>query len=220
MTPATAFQSAGAGHPANQSLSLRSVIGEAIGAHTDDIAGLWAAVLRDWPHLYDGQAEHGADLPLPYLHACAQSWRSIAVLAFDGDALVGAATGLPLADAPGLAQRAFAAVGLDAARVFLCGESVLLPGYRGRGIGHRFFDERESHARLIGGFDLTAFCAIERAADDPRRPPFGRGYEPFWRKRGYRPREGLELALGWNEVGADQVSHRLNGWVRPLERSR
>ena len=140
MTPATAFQSAGAGHPANQSLSLRSVIGEAVGAHTDDIAGLWAAVLRDWPHLYDGQAEHGADLPLPYLHACAQSWRSIAVLAFDGDALVGAATGLPLADAPGLAQRAFAAVGLDVARVFLCGESVLLPGYRGRGIGHRFFD--------------------------------------------------------------------------------
>ncbi|MEG3183348.1 GNAT family N-acetyltransferase [Novilysobacter erysipheiresistens] len=220
MTPVTAFQSASAGHPANQSVNVRTVVGEAIGVHVDDIAGLWGTVLGDWPYLYDGQAEHGADLPLPHLQACVQSWRSVAVLAFDGDNLVGAATGLPLADAPGSVQRAFAAVGLDATRVFLCGESVLLPGYRGRGIGHRFFDERESHARLIGGFDLTAFCAVERAADDPRRPPFGRGYEPFWRKRGYRPREGLQLMLGWNEVGAGIVPHRLAGWLRPLERSR
>ena len=220
MTPVTAFQSASAGHPANQSVSVRIVVGEAIAACIDDIAGLWVAVLRDWPYLYDGHAGHGADLPLPHLQACAQSWRSIAVLAFDGDILVGAATGLPLADAPGPVQRGFADAGLEPTQVFLCGESVLLSGYRGRGLGHRFFDERESHARLIGGFDQTAFCAVERTADDPRRPPFGRGYEPFWRKRGYRPREDLQVSLGWNEVGAGEVPHHLTGWLRPLERSR
>lgn len=220
MAPVTAFQSASAAHPANQSVSVRAVVGEAIGAYLDDIAGLWGAVLRDWPHLYDGHAEHGADLPLPHLQACTQSWRSIAVLAFDGEVLVGAATGLPLADAPGAVQRGFANAGLAAAQVFLCGKSVLLPGYRGRGLGHRFFDERESHARLLGGFELTAFCAVERSADDPRRPPFGRGYESFWHKRGYRVRGNVQLTLGWNEVGAGQVPHRLTGWLRPLERSR
>lgn len=104
--------------------------------------------------------------------------------------------------------------------MFLFGVSVLLPAYRGRGLGHRFFDERETHARMLGGFDLTAFCAVERAVDDPRRPPFGRGNEPFWRKRGYRPREGLELSLSWNEADAGDVPHTLCAWSRPLERSR
>ena len=29
-------------------------------------------------------------------------------------------------------------------------ESVLLPAWRGRGMGHRFFDLREEHARSLG----------------------------------------------------------------------
>src|SRR3546814_6718392 len=37
MTPVTAFQSASAGQPANQSVSVRTVVGEAVGAHIDDI---------------------------------------------------------------------------------------------------------------------------------------------------------------------------------------
>lgn len=224
MTPITTFQSASAGHPANQAVSVRAVVGEAIGSYVDDIASLRVAVLRDWPYLYDGSADGHADrdasLAAQHLRHCLHSWRSVAVLVFDGDRMVGASTGLPLADAFAPSQRAFTAAGIDVQRVFLCGESVLLPAYRGRGLGHRFFDERESHARMLGGFDMTVFCAVERAADDPRRPPFGRSHEPFWRKRGYHPREGLHLSQAWSEIGAGEVPHTLAAWLRPLERSR
>ncbi len=205
-----------AGHPARQSLTVRTVVGTPIAAHVGEIAGLRAELLREWPYLHEADARQEAQR----LQPCLKSWRSIAVLVFDGDTVVGASTGLPLADAADSTQAPFAAAGIDVRRVFLCGDSMLLPAYRGRGLGHRFFDERESHARMHGDFELTAFCAVDRATDDPRRPPFGRGNEPFWRKRGYRPREGLKVSMPWNEVGAGEVPHTLSAWLRPLERSR
>jgi len=44
----------------------------------------------------------------------------------------------------------FAAVGIDPAGVFYLSESVLLPAWRGQGVGHAFFDAREAHARQRG----------------------------------------------------------------------
>src|SRR3712207_8363574 len=58
----------------------------------------------------------------------------------------------------------------DPEAVYYFGESVLLPAYRRRGIGHAFFDAREQ-AALEYGFRIAAFCAVERPADDPRMPP-------------------------------------------------
>lgn len=200
--------------------TLRTFHGEAIAAHLPDLARLRITVFRDWPYLYDGDAGYEAG----YLQTYPRSWRSIAVLAFDGDRVVGASTGLPLADESATLRAPFEAAGLDVERVFYCGESVLLSAYRGRGLGHRFFEEREAHARALGGFEWTAFCAVERPGDDPRRPAFHRGNEAFWHKRGYRPRPGLQVSLRWREVGGDEgldeQPQTLGGWLRPLERNR
>ena len=96
----------------------------------------------------------------------------------------------------------------------------LLPQYRGLGVGHRFFDAREAHARALGEFRWTGFCAVERAPGDPRRPPFHRGNEAFWNKRGYTHRPELVARLAWNEVGRGEREHALSFWLRPLERAR
>ncbi|UHQ24695.1 GNAT family N-acetyltransferase [Lysobacter sp. 5GHs7-4] len=197
-------------------IEIRRYAGEAIAPYLDDIARLRIAVFRDWPYLYDGDADYEA----LYLQTYLRSWRSIAVLAFDGDRVVGASTGLPLGDESEDFLAPFADTAFDPQRIFYCGESVLLPAYRGRGVGHRFFDEREAHARSLGGFDWTGFCAVERAPDDPRRPPFQRGNDEFWGKRGYRPHPQLQARLAWREVGRGEVAHTLNYWLRPLERQR
>ncbi|MBF6023643.1 GNAT family N-acetyltransferase [Lysobacter niastensis] len=110
-----------------------------------------------------------------------------------------------------------AQAGYDTGQVFYCGESVLLPRYRGLGLGHRFFDEREAHARALGGFRWTSFCAVDRSDDDPRRPSAHRGNEAFWHKRGYRRAANLSMSLPWNEVGGGEVMHTLTYWLRPLE---
>jgi len=180
--------------------------------HADAVAALRIDVFRDWPYLYDGDIAYERE----YLDAYAGSDDSVFVLAFDGDAVIGASTGLPLADDSAEFRAPFEARGIDAGKVFYLGESVLLPQYRGHGIGHAFFDHREAHARSLGRFDTTAFCAVDRDADDPRRPEAHRGNNAFWLKRGYARQTGMTMRLRWNEVGHGEIEHALTFWLRPL----
>lgn len=188
--------------------------GEAVAPYVDDLARLRIAVFREYPYLYEGDAEYERR----YLTAYARSPRSVFVLALDGGKVIGASTGLPLADDGEAFHQPFLERGLPLDQVFYFGESVLLRDYRGRGLGHRFFDEREAHARRLGGFRWTAFCAVERAADDPRRPVDHRPNDVFWRKRGYQRQDDMFCTLAWKESGdAEPRAHRLRFWLRPLD---
>jgi hypothetical protein len=187
--------------------------GEDVAPYLDDLARLRIAVFRDYPYLYEGDAVYERG----YLAAYARSPRSVFVLALDGEAVVGASTGIPLADDGEAFQRPFLDRGMALEQVFYFGESVLLNAYRGRGLGHRFFDEREAHARRLGGFGWTAFCAVERDADDPRRPPDYRPHDAFWHQRGYQRQDDMFCTLGWKELGDNsERAHRLRFWLRPL----
>lgn len=192
---------------------VRCMSGADLEARLDDVARLRVAVFRDWPYLYAGDMGYERN----YLAAYAASADSVFVLAFDGDTVVGASTGLPLADDDAAFQAPFVAHGIDVGAVFYFGESVLLPAYRGRGVGHAFFDAREAHARALGRFSTTAFCAVDRAAADPRRPAGHRDNDVFWTRRGYVRRPGLRMQLDWDEIGRGECRHSLTFWTRALE---
>ncbi|MFO3703718.1 GNAT family N-acetyltransferase [Xanthomonas codiaei] len=194
------------------SLSVEAVSGNAVLPYLDAVAQLRIAVFRAWPYLYDGDADYERG----YLAAYAASPRSVFVLARDGDAVVGASTGLPLLDDSDAFHAPFRAAGIDPASVFYFGESVLLPAYRGRGIGHAFFDRREAHARALGRFALTAFCSVDRAPDDPRKPADYRPNDAFWRKRGYAPQPHMQVRLVWAELQLGEIDHSLSVWTRTL----
>lgn len=199
----------------HDAISLQSLSGAVLLPHLDDVARLRVAVFRDWPYLYEGDVGYERE----YLAAYAQSADSVVVLARDGDQVIGASTGIPLSQDSAEFQAPFLARGIDVAKIFYCGESVLLPPWRGRGIGHAFFDAREAHARRLGGFDWTAFAAVDRDDADPRRPSVHRGNEAFWARRGYVRQPGMTMHLHWNEVGIGDVLHPLTFWLRPLERT-
>ncbi|HWS77817.1 MAG TPA: GNAT family N-acetyltransferase [Thermomonas sp.] len=197
----------------DHAITLQTLPGAALRPHLDAVASLRIAVFRDWPYLYEGDVGYERE----YLAAYAQSANSVVVLARDGDAVVGASTGIPLGEDSAEFQAPFLDRGLDPARVFYCGESVLLPAWRRRGIGHAFFDAREAHARALGGFDWTAFAAVDRDDADPRRPAGYRGNEAFWGKRGYVRQPGMTLRLHWKETGSGDIEHPLTFWLRPLD---
>ncbi|WP_368562069.1 GNAT family N-acetyltransferase [Pseudoxanthomonas sp. UTMC 1351] len=178
-----------------------------------DVARLRAEVFRDWPYLYQGDEGSEREYLAPY----ANSADSLFVLATVGDRVIGASTALPLIDDTEAFQKPFAHAGIAAEEVFYFGESVLLPQYHGRGIGHAFFDHREAHARALGRFRWTAFCAVDRDEADPRRPADYRSNHDFWHKRGYARREGMTMQLPWAEIGQGEIVHRLTFWLRPLE---
>ncbi|HEU4663985.1 MAG TPA: GNAT family N-acetyltransferase [Dokdonella sp.] len=197
-------------------IEILALTGHEAARHLDAVARLRIAVFRDWPYLYAGDLDYEAN----YLATYATSRESLFVLALDDGSVVGASTGIPLAHETPAFIEPFVARGIPSADVFYFGESVLLPDYRGQGLGHRFFDERERHARRLGRFRMTAFCAVERDADDPRRPPGHRPNDAFWSKRGYRRQEDMFCRIDWPEVGSGAATtHRLRFWLRPLESS-
>ena len=195
-------------------LRIETFQGEQIAPRLADVAGLRIAVFRDYPYLYDGDEAYEQR----YLATYAACVDSIFVLVFDGERVVGASTGIPLRDDGAAFQQPFVDRGIEIGRVFYFGESVLLPAYRGLGVGHRFFDEREAHARRLGGFEWTAFAAVDRADDDVRRPEGHRGNDAFWHKRGYVRQPGMTMRLAWKELGEAEESEKpLTFWLRRLE---
>lgn len=193
--------------------AIEVVRGAQVAPWLDALAHLRITVFRDWPYLYQGDAAYERD----YLAAYARSPDSVFVLALDAGQVVGASTGLPLLDDTEAFSAPLKARGVDAARVFYFGESVLLPPWRGRGIGHAFFDAREAHARALGRFAHTAFCAVDRLPDDARKPAGYRPNDAFWGKRGYVRQPGVAVTLPWTEVDRGEQMHALTFWMRPLE---
>ena len=191
--------------------------GAAMAEWFDAVAQLRAEVFRGFPYLYEGDAAYEKR----YLATYAHTEDSLLVLVLADDQVVGASTGLPLREADSAFQKAFADRGVSADDVFYCGESVLLPAFRGLGLGHRFFDEREAHARSLGSIQWTAFASVDRAKDDPRRPPDYRSNDPFWTRRGYVPQPDMKVRLPWKLVGETQEAEQiLTIWLRSLESAR
>lgn len=193
---------------------LACVRGAGIGPHLDSVAALRIAVFREWPYLYDGDEAYERE----YLQRYAQAPDSVCVLARVGGALVGAATGMPLEQDGEAFQRPFIERGIPVADVFYFGESVLLPAWRGQGIGQGFFDQRQAFADALG-YRITAFAAVDRAIDDPRRPAQYRGNEALWAKRGYVRQPGMTMHLRWKELGEERESEKpLTFWLRGVDR--
>ena len=176
-------------------IEIRRLTGAAILPHLPDVARLRIRVFREFPYLYDGTEESERT----YLESYASAPRSVCVLALDDGQVVGVSTGLPLEESDEAFRRPFADTGIDERAVFYFGESVLDQAYRGQGIGHRFFDEREAHAAELG-FRTTAFCAVERPDDHPLKPAGYHSNDTFWAKRGYVIRPDLRARLFWKQV--------------------
>lgn len=192
-------------------LQLRRFTGDQLGAYLDDVARLRIEVFRDFPYLYDGNMEYERRYLQTYLR-CPQA---VVVVAFDGASVVGASTALPLVFEEDNFKRPFIDNGYDPADVFYCAESVLRKDYRGRGLGVRFFDEREAHARELGDFGYYAFCSVVRPADHPLRP---QAYEPldqFWQKRGYQKHPALRARYSWKDTDQGvETSKDLEFWLK------
>src|SRR5262245_16863589 len=194
-------------------MEVLALSGRELGPVLPALAELRIRVFRDWPYLYDGTLEYEAS----YLQKFSVAKDALVVVVWESDRIVGASTATPLRGHADEFARPFAEQGYDPERVFYFGESVLLPEYRGRGLGHAFFDVRESHARRSGSFELSAFCAVVREASDPRAPADYQPLDAFWNKRGYCKKEGLITSFPWKEFGREEdVLHPMQYWIKRL----
>lgn len=195
-----------------EGISVRALRGAALEAALEDVARLRIAVFRDWPYLYDGSLDYERD----YLATYRDSPGALLVGAFFGDVLVGASTSTPMEDHAGEFAAPMQGRGVALEKILYGAESVLLPDYRGKGIGHRFFDLREDHARALGRTHV-AFCSVMRPADHPLRPASYRTNDAFWQGRGYAPVPGAVAEFSWKDLGQEgETVKPLQFWMRAL----
>lgn len=193
-------------------IRIERLSGPSLEKYIADLARLRIEVFRDFPYLYDGHLEYEQK----YLRTYIRVPDSVIVLAFDGERVVGASTGLPMEAETENVKQPFRAHGYDPTRIFYFGESVLQSGYRGKGIGVRFFEEREAHARSLGRFDWTCFCAVERPVDHPRRPPDYVSLDEFWKRRGYVRHPELRTIFSWQDLDEQAESPKpMVFWLKP-----
>ena len=178
----------------------------------EDLADLRMTVFREWPYLYEGSL----DYERRYLETYLSCDDSLVVVVLDQGRCVGVSTVLPLKDAESAMQTPFRAHGMAPDEVAYFGESLLLPAYRGRGLGQQFFEHREAHAQTLG-LGQCAFCAVVRPADHPARPPDYVPNDAFWTRRGYAPVPGLVCQYDWPDVGDRQsTSKTMQFWIKSL----
>lgn len=194
-------------------LRVEPLRGERLRPFLPQLAGLRIEVFREWPYLYDGTLDYEAW----YLGRFMEAEGHVAICAFDSDELIGAATAAPLHLQHQEFTAPFVQAGIATNDIFYFGESVLRASYRGQGLGHKFFDGRETHAYSLG-YKKTAFCGVRRSADHPARPGDYRPLDPFWIKRGYKQLNGVVAHLAWTEVGhTEETVKALQFWGKGFE---
>jgi GNAT superfamily N-acetyltransferase len=192
---------------------IETLTGEALTRAIPDLARLRIEVFRDWPYLYDGSA----DYEQRYIRTFSETRGAVIIAAIDGDRVVGAATAAKLAGHAEDFAEPFARGGYDVGKIFYFGESVLQKAYRGRGIGHAFFDQREAHARRFAKITHTTFCAVQRPDDHPLRPKDYVPLDAFWKKRGYARVEGLVGSFTWPDIGETEPTPKpMQFWMKAL----
>ncbi len=194
-------------------ITVRPLSGADFDAAIPNLANLRIRVFRAWPYLYDGNLAYEER----YLARFRNADRAFLAAAFDGGKIVGAATAAPMTGEAAEFRKPFEQDGYDVSRIFYFAESLLLPEFRGQGVGHRFFDARETHARSFGSYTHAAFCSVVRPDDHPLKPHDHHPLDGFWRKRGYEKLAGVTTSYAWKDVGeADESSKTMQFWMKQL----
>ncbi len=194
-------------------IKKKTVHGSLIKPWLDQIGELRINVFREFPYLYDGSEEYEQ----AYLKKYVDTEESIAALIFDDDKLVGVSTGIPLEKESNDFKRPFIQTDFDLQKIYYCGESILLPEYRGLGIYKHFFSERENHAIALDRFEWITFCAVVREKDHPLRPENYIPLDRVWEKYGYQKQAHLKAQFPWKDINMDSETNKeMIFWTKRL----
>ena len=196
-------------------LTFETKQGKEILSFANDFAKLRIAVFRDFPYLYEGTLVY----ELNYVQTYAKCENAFVFAIYDGKEMVGATTCIPLIHETANVQLPFIQAGYDIDSIFYFGESILLKPYRGKGFGHRFFEEREKFANSFGTYITAAFCSVERSIDHPLRPNDYVPNDLFWKKRNYTKFPELTCKMSWQDIDQSEENEKtLTFWLKTLDK--
>jgi GNAT superfamily N-acetyltransferase len=193
-------------------MEFKTYIGKEIAEVLTPLGELRIAVFQDYPYLYEGSLDYEKD----YLQTYVAAPESLVFSVWDKGQIVDATTCIPLKDETEEVRRPFEQAGIDVATVFYFGESILLHEYRGRGLGKRFFEARETHAASLRQYRELYFCSVERPGNHPLKPTTYQPLDAFWQSQGYRP-SPLYSFFEWKDIDETTPSaKKMNYWCKKM----
>ena len=196
----------------NTTIREHVLFGPAVAERLDDLATLRLEIFEEYPYLYRGRRED----ELAYLRTYAEKPDACAILACDGDAVIGAATGMPLIHEGQQLREAFADSDMSLDDIYYVGELLFLPAYRNRGLGQRLLAQMESRIRSFGGYRKLTCATIERPADHPLRPADYVPITRFLARTGFAQLSGVVTHFEWRETDGVKRDHPMQFWVKEL----
>lgn len=196
----------------SEEIAERLLTGTAIADLLDDVATLRLNIFREYPYLYQGRREDELD----YLRTYVEAPDACAILAYDGKAVVGAATGMPLIHEDARMLEAFAGTPFPLNELYYIGELLFRPDYRNRGLGQKLLARLENHIRSLGSYRGLACATVERPDAHPLRP---RDYIPITRflsRTGFVRLPGVRTHFVWRETDGVKRDHPMQFWIKEL----
>ncbi|MDO9080319.1 MAG: GNAT family N-acetyltransferase [Desulfuromonadales bacterium] len=186
--------------------------GTAIAEVRDEVATLRLEIFREYPYLYQGRREDERN----YLGTYAEAPDACVILAYEGDAVIGAVAGMPLIHEDAQMLDAFVGTALPLDEAYYVGELLLRPAYRNGGLGQKLLARLESHIRSLGRYRTLTCATVERPDDHPLRP---RDYIPITRflaHTGFSRLPGVTTHFMWRETDGIVRDHPIQFWGKEL----
>lgn len=198
----------------NANINFQSLKGPEAKEYIGELAQLRMQVFHEWPYIYEGSLQYEKK----YLATYFKSSNSFVCLARDQDKIIGASTAVWLPDADENSKRPFLDLKIDLSTVCYFGESVLLPKYRGKGIGLQFMQRREEFAQQLKSVNLCAFCAVKRPKYHPMRPKDYKSLETFWQRYGFIKQPQVTTEFSWQDIGdSEETKKPMEFWFKIMK---
>jgi len=127
----------------------------------------------------------------------------------DDEKVIGAVTGIPLAEAGEKFLIPFA-TNQPVDSIFYLGEILLLKDYRGKGIGYQLYKMFEDWVRKKQQYQTIAIVEVIRDQHDPRKPKHYTPVHKLWEKLGYVEHPEMAIQASYKEVDSDgKIPHSL-----------
>ncbi len=155
---------------------------------------------RQWPYLYDGKLKDAVE----YISNFINSQRSHVILAFDDTKIIGALTGIPLADSIPEFRDTFYTNELNPSDYFYISEAMIQKPYRGKRLLFKMLKSLHKNAQN----KVLCFSMIQRK-------DHLKSYPKTLSTLGFTQNPNCKAILDWKEVGNNlETSHELIFWFQ------
>ena len=197
-----------------EKVHIETFKGNEIAPYNKDLIKLFNTFFSQYPYLYEGS---DADYT-QHLESFAKSKNSIVAITFDGNKIVGAATGIPLTEAWTKYQEPLQEKGYDLSTVYYLGELALLPEYMGKGFGKQLVKEIEKFAKTQN-YSILAATQIDDSKIQTRKPMGYTSHEDrILSSLGFQKHPEINFVSLWTNVKETTKSpHTMFYWIKSLK---